>query len=196
LVFITASALKICNSHLQLKFIHISFQVLWSDTFKIKTLTLVHKPRQPLYQCSHVKLIPVSKLTTETATTYILNPVSWSGRLIVNKSFACFCGKIWMTTIAKEIQSALWKRCIEVIQDNTAAVKWHTVECFGKKKMFRNTRFSTSWYPTNASAAFKKRNQRKWHLLLFSSALLITATLRAAEVIWWINIWVTASLQT
>lgn len=46
-----------------------------------------------------------------------------SGRQIVNKSFACICGKIWMKTMAKEIQSVLWKRCIKVIQDNTAAVR-------------------------------------------------------------------------
>lgn len=46
-----------------------------------------------------------------------------SERQIVNKSFACFCGKIWMKTMVKEIQSGLWKRCIKVIQDNTAAVR-------------------------------------------------------------------------
>lgn len=49
------------------------------------------------------------------------NPLSQ--RQIVNKSFACICGKIWMKTTAKEIQSSLWKRCIKVIQDNTAAVR-------------------------------------------------------------------------
>lgn len=42
---------------------------------------------------------------------------------IVNKSFACICGKIWMKTMAKEIQSVLWKRRIKEIQDNTAAVR-------------------------------------------------------------------------
>lgn len=46
-----------------------------------------------------------------------------SERRIANKPFACICGKIWMKTMAKEIQSVLWKRCIKVIQDNTAAVR-------------------------------------------------------------------------
>lgn len=111
-----------------------SFEVILSER---KTPTLVHKPCQALYQCPYVKLIPISKLTPlnyyHFCVTYCNLPPelykacrerNWlSGRQIVNKSFACICGKIWMKTMVKEIQSVLWKRCIKVIQDNTAAVR-------------------------------------------------------------------------
>lgn len=81
-----------------------SFEVILAER---KTPTLVHKPCQALYQCPFVKLIPISKPTPSNyhrLHLHICLLTLWlcealhernrrSERQIVNKSFACICGK-------------------------------------------------------------------------------------------------------